>query len=304
MTPAAGLDKNQPQPKLMIFKEISKETQQGHELRSPLLKKIKKERSDRVVITLFVSFYAGQPLMPHDADMIEEILCNEDCSKGVTLILDAPGGDGLTAERIVQACRAYSGNDFETIVPARAKSAATMVCLGSDRILMSPTSELGPIDPQVLFDMGKGEQWVAAHYITKTYDELFAHASNAATGRIEPYLQQLQNFNAVQVSSLKTASNLSEGIAVSSLKAGMMNGLDDNTIRENIKPFTDPEMMMSHGRGINSALAKDCGLNVEELDLDHELWKTIWSLYLRSKYVVDSSTVAKLIETVSDSFQG
>ena len=59
------------------------------------------------------------------------------------LIIDAPGGDGLAAERLIEVCRSYTKKDFETIVPARAKSAATMVCLGSDRILLKPNFRVG-----------------------------------------------------------------------------------------------------------------------------------------------------------------
>ena len=36
------------------------------------------------------------------------------------------------------------------IVPDYAKSAGTLMALGADRIIMSETSELGPIDPQVI----------------------------------------------------------------------------------------------------------------------------------------------------------
>ena len=43
------------------------------------------------------------------------------------------------------------------IVPDLAKSAATLMVLGADSILMSDTSELGPIDPQVVLADGNGK---------------------------------------------------------------------------------------------------------------------------------------------------
>jgi hypothetical protein len=146
-----------------VFSEIRKEVNQSQPLRRPYLDKIQKLRDGRTVVSFFITFWRDYPLSHADADMVEEVLCNMDCSKGITLILDAPGGDGLAAERMIQVCRSYSGADFETIVPARAKSAATMVCMGADRILMSPTSELGPIDPQVYFGPEESSKsWVAA----------------------------------------------------------------------------------------------------------------------------------------------
>jgi ClpP class serine protease len=144
---------------------IGREVNQTHELRKPLLEKLQKLREGRAIVSFFIGFQSNVPLMQSDADMIEEVLCNTDTSRGLTLILDAPGGDGLAAERIIRACRSYTKKDFEAIVPARAKSAATMVCLGADRILMGKTSELGPIDPQVPMKLhGDRVEWVAAHY--------------------------------------------------------------------------------------------------------------------------------------------
>lgn len=88
---------------------------------------------------------------------------------------------------------------------------------------------------------------------------------------IEPFLQQLQKFNAVHVAELRQASKLSEDIAISSLKRGMLKGKEDEEIRALIKPFTDPEITMSHGRGINDYQAEECQLIVEKIGLETEL---------------------------------
>jgi hypothetical protein len=279
------------------FSEIQKEVSQAYPLRKPLLHKVKELRGGRAIVSFFMRFWGDNPLSQADADMVEEVLSNTDCTQGVTLLIDAPGGDGLAAERLIQVCRSYSGADFETIVPARAKSAATMVCLGSDRILMSPTSELGPIDPQVYMALGSAPRWMAAHYVVKTYDELFSQAVQLQGNHIEPYLQQLGNFNAVDITHLKAAQALADNIAVSSLKKGMLSAKTEDEIKNAIKPFTDPELTMSHGRALNYQQVTDCGLNVELMPLDGDLWKTVWALYMRTKFVVDSTQTAKLVET-------
>ena len=283
------------------FRTMQCEVNQGHSQRLPYLKKIEELRDERTVLSFFISFSSNIALSSQDADMIEEVLINSDNSKGVSLLLDSPGGDGLTAERIIQICRNYSGGDFEVIVPARAKSAATMVCLGADQILMSPTSELGPIDPQVPFDMGQGPQWTPAHNIITTFDELFKDAVNLKNGEIAPYLQQLGNFNAVYVKELRRAASLSEDIAVSSLKKGMMSKKSEKIIKSKIKPFLDPDYTSSHGRGITADLAKQCDLKIVDIDPDSELWKSVWGLYLRSKFVVENMQARKLIETKKNS---
>ena len=285
------------------FITLSREVNQAHHQRKPYLEEITKFRDGRTVVLFFISFHSEVILSQEDADMIEEVLLNTDNSNGISLLLDSPGGDGLAAERIIQICRSYSKKDFEVIIPARAKSAATMVCLGADQIVMSPTSELGPIDPQVLYDMGNGPQWVAAHHIVESYDELFDKAVESKNADIAPYLQQLGSFNSVHVDTLRTAIELSKKIAISSLEKGMMSGKNKADIEEKIKPFIDPNFTKSHGRGITSEQAKECDLNVVEIDPNTELWKAVWGLYLRSKYVVNTITTGgKLVETLSDSF--
>ena len=283
------------------FRALQTEVNQGHSQRLPYLREIERLRDGRTVLSFFSSFSSNIALSAPDADMIEEVLINSDNAKGVSLLLDSPGGDGLTAERIIQICRNYSGGNFEVIVPARAKSAATLVCLGADQILMSPTSELGPIDPQVLFDMGQGVQWTPAHNIITTYDELFNNAVNLQDGEITPYLQQLGHFNAVYVKQLRTAAALSEKIAVSSLGTGMMAKKEAGAIKNKIQPFLDPDYTSAHGRGITADLAKQCDLKVVDIVPSSDLWKSVWGLYLRSKFVVENTQASRLIETKENS---
>jgi ClpP class serine protease len=287
-----------------VFNRIQKEVGQDHCLRKPLLSKIKKLRAGKAVVSFFISFYSRAPLSQEDADMIEEVLCNTDTTNGICLILDAPGGDGLAAERIIQICRRYSKGDFETIVPARAKSAATMVCLGSDRILLSPVSELGPIDPQIPIKIGENWQWVAAHHVIKTYDKLMADAVALQQGHIEPYLQQLAQFNATQIEMFRSATRLSEHIAITSLAKGMLKGTAEKEIKARIKCFTDPEITLSHGRALNIEHLANSGLKVEEIDLRSELWLAVRDLYVRSKFVVDrGESGRKLVDSLETSYR-
>jgi hypothetical protein len=284
------------------FQGLLSETTQHHARRKPYIKKIQQLLGGRTLVTFFISFQKHMPLGPMDADILEEVLANSENKNGITLLIDAPGGDGLTAERIIKICRNYGKGSFEVIVPARAKSAATMVCLGADKILMSDASELGPIDPQVPWDLGNGIQWVPAHHIIKTYENLFSKAVALNGGNIEPFLQQLTKFNAVMIENLTAASKLSEDIAVSSLKCAMMKSAEVEVIKGKIAPFTNPDLTMSHGRGIYADKAKECGLNVEVVPAESELWGAIWGLYQRSKYLVESPSCSKLVETEKQSF--
>jgi len=66
----------------------------------------------------------------------------------VDLFLYTRGGDVLTPWRLVHLIREYT-NHFSVLVPFRAYSAGTLICLGGDEIVMGKMGELGPIDPSV-----------------------------------------------------------------------------------------------------------------------------------------------------------
>lgn len=74
---------------------------------------------------------------------------NKGKGKDVLLLLLSPGGSIEPAYQISTLCKAYSKNRFVTVVPRRAKSAATLIAIGADEIHMGPLSQLGPIDPQL-----------------------------------------------------------------------------------------------------------------------------------------------------------
>lgn len=66
----------------------------------------------------------------------------------VSVLLDSPGGDIDCAYRILNAIRRHV-DDMEVLVPRWAKSAATFLCLGADKVFLGSEGELGPLDPQL-----------------------------------------------------------------------------------------------------------------------------------------------------------
>lgn len=63
------------------------------------------------------------------------------------LVLHSPGGQAEAAESIMSYLR-QRFDHIRVIVPLAAMSAATMMALGADCIVMGQHSQLGPIDPQ------------------------------------------------------------------------------------------------------------------------------------------------------------
>jgi hypothetical protein len=66
----------------------------------------------------------------------------------LTLYLYTRGGDTLAAWSLINLLRIFTDH-LEVIVPSKAHSAGTLLCLGADSIIMTKQAALGPIDPSV-----------------------------------------------------------------------------------------------------------------------------------------------------------
>lgn len=66
----------------------------------------------------------------------------------IHLILDSAGGSLDAAYKVILGLRNYA-KDVWVYVPRRAKSAATLIAIGADQIVMAPHAELGPLDTQI-----------------------------------------------------------------------------------------------------------------------------------------------------------
>lgn len=93
-----------------------------------------------------------------DNRMYESFLqekCKMAEGEDIALIIESPGGFAGSAYNLALFLRKHCGG-FQAVIPRYAKSAATLLALGGDSILMSEYAEIGPIDPQI-FDHEKSE---------------------------------------------------------------------------------------------------------------------------------------------------
>lgn len=113
-----------------------------------IIKKIEQKRGSKV-ITYITSDRQG-PVNARVAMDIIPIISNQLRKVGkqekIDLVLYSAGGDTMVPWRLVSMIREYC-DKFSVIIPYKAHSAATMISLGADEIVMSDMSELSPIDP-------------------------------------------------------------------------------------------------------------------------------------------------------------
>lgn len=282
-----------------VLQRVLGELQQGPETRRSLFEKLE-ETLGRPVVTYFTSFRFPVMLEDADVDTLAGVLQSLDLSNGLALVISSAGGDGLAAERMIKVCRSFSGTgEYWAVVPGQAKSAATLVCFGASKILMGPTSELGPVDPQIAINDSGISRVISAFHVVVSFEDLFDRA-RMEEGNLEPYLQQLAKYDASIIQQYKAAIALSEDISIQALASEMMKGEDNATIRDRIKMFLTPETTKTHGRPIFQEKAQECGLAVDVMDPDSDIWHLLYELYIRTSQYV-SSKVAKCVESKHDS---
>ena len=118
----------------------------------PIIEAIQEIREGLLTISYVTSTRTGHEIQIADdavSLIFEHLEASRDrAEKGVDLFIHSNGGSGTVPWRIVNLVRQYTKN-FAVLVPHRAFSAATLIALGADEIVMHKMGCLGPIDPSV-----------------------------------------------------------------------------------------------------------------------------------------------------------
>ena len=198
----------------------------------------------------------------------------------IDLFLHSLGGDGLVPWKLVNLFREFSEN-FEVLVPYKSYSAATLIALGADKIIMHRMGELGPVDPKVANEfnplnshgvpIGINVEDVASYvsfvkeFVGITHEDELVQALNALTGNIHPLA--IGNVHRFYTQSRMMAKKL--------LKLHMKDPKDKHDIEEISETLTSK--LFFHGHPINRKEAVDLKLKIEEPS--QEIENLMWQLY-------------------------
>jgi len=121
----------------------------GKENRKKLIKDIEKIRKSRILCFLTGDRRGLETrIHPEIQTMLYDHLRSFDRVNKIDLFLYSTGGVTMAAWSIVNLIREF-GKRFSVIVPFKAYSTATLICLGADEIIMGKLGQLGPVDPSV-----------------------------------------------------------------------------------------------------------------------------------------------------------
>lgn len=277
--------------------EVINEVNSDPVIRQRLMKRLI-EKTGRHVIN-YVSSMAPYPqafINDWDAEIIENILKSYgNRFEKIDLILHSGGGFAESAERIVNSMYSYC-KDFRVIIPTQAKSAATIVAMGSSKILMSDTSEIGSIDPQL-------PNGIAAQSVIKAYEELMQKIEEKQQNEkpCDAELVLINKIDPVLLRECRKYMDLAKDIASKLLNKKMRSRRNPITVEEIGSNFLDDSKTFSHGRLIGWEAAKVLGLKIKYINKNDEIWRLVWEIYIRSKIAIERSMFAKIIEDPNNS---
>lgn len=198
------------------------------------------------------------------------------------IFLCSNGGSGTVPWRLVSLFREFSKR-FCVLIPYRAYSAASLIALGADEIVMHPFAELGPIDPTVSNEFNPVEQPSGRRLGISVEDvKAYVNFVKVTVGIThEDELIKALEILATQVHPLALGNverflMQSRMIARKILRTHMTEA-EDHVINEIVENMASK--LYFHGHPINRYEAKrDLQLEVN-LDLSPELESAMWDLY-------------------------
>jgi len=256
---------------------------------TPMYRAAHAARYQRQELLTQIEGFTGRPLLCYVATPTA-VLCREDIrgfadlahdlgpDDGVDVLIHTFGGDPAAAFRIAHLLReSVPEGGLRAIVPDTAQSAGTMLAASMDDIVMSDTSELGPVDPRVMVPTAGGTRtrMPALAYIGAFEDAVLRASKADATAPVWAELRD--QFDPAAVHSCRQALAQTSSYLEQLLQRRHPSGG---------APFTQvaanllaPSRSATHGKVITSKEAAVIGLPVSYLPRRDDLWQAYWRLY-------------------------
>jgi ATP-dependent protease ClpP protease subunit len=247
--------------------------------RQSIIRAIEDNTKRRLIIYYANIQHLASGISAVDVAPFHELVMDCDQDSDIDLILQTPGGDADAAEKLVIMLRSRA-KSFRLIVPERAKSAGTLMAMAADEIVMSISSELGPIDPQITINQPDGKVLNRPAQSFLDGLELIKKDVVSNNGQINaaffPLLSQLDP--ALLDYCTKTIER-SKAFARKWLCNYMLKN-DHAKAAAVAEKLADVRQYSSHGMVIDAAEAAKLGLNINQMPSDDPLWRLIWNLHL------------------------
>ncbi len=211
------------------------------------------------------------------------------------LFLHSPGGDPDAVEQICCYLRTRFDH-IRAVVPLNAMSAATMMALSADEILMGAHSQLGPIDPQMTIGMPEGPRTYSAQAIKDQFALAIEDCKDPA--KLNAWIPILRSFAPGLLAACDHASERARNIVADALREYMFKGeaSAEEKAHAAAEWFGDAARFLSHGHPVRREAAREQGIVIKDLEDQPELQDAVLSVHHATIITLANWGLAKLVE--------
>jgi hypothetical protein len=212
------------------------------------------------------------------------------------LVLTSPGGSAEATESIVGYLRTRFDH-IRVFVPVAAMSAATMLCLGCDEIVMGKHSQLGPIDPQITVLTPEGPRGAPGQAILEQFERAKEECRKNPAD-LTAWIPILRGYLPGLLAMCTNQRELAKRMVRQWLEQYMFRG--DKSAADMAERaaewFADYEEFRSHGRRVSRDNARDLGIRITSLEDDQNLQDAVLSVHHCYSLTHGGTGAAKIIE--------
>ncbi len=245
----------------------------------------------------------------HDIQEFENLIANIDNSiEEISIILHSLGGRTEATHKIVEFIRSRF-KKVNYIVPSTAHSAAAMMCMSGDKIILTPTSSLGPFDIYIpspltkrylpateMLKLAKEAKQVSNPFnifiSSKLYEGWNAEIIRNTIFDCKSALKRSKQYPSYWLSKYMFRSDKFNFINYTNIPFWKLLSRKGRKINRIVNLFVNTGTKLSHDTPIMYNDLKDMGLNVELAE--NELLDLIRETSLLSTKLFERSTITKL----------
>lgn len=227
-------------------------------------------------------------------DMIRTPKFQEDRTRyanpdNIDVIVDSGGGDADAAYHIAKLLHANFKGTITYIIPRFAKSAATLLICGGNKIIMGETSELGPLDPQIMQEDGT---FVSAKSVKATLDLIKEQIEDTEAG-IELAAVLINKINPLILGEYNSAIEISKEYQKELLLLRMFK--DEKKVDKIKELFATGYTHHSRVIGCNEAKKIFGASNLTIMDSTNRAWNLVWEFYSNNRSIADLTGVLNIL---------
>ena len=239
----------------------------------------------------------NESVIPEFCDQLDKLPRN--CN-AVDLMVISSGGDIMVAWKMISMLR-EKVKEISVLVPQTAYSAATLLALGADEIVMHPFANLGPIDPQITTRRkGKDGKLETQQFSTEDMEGFLDFARNRVGlgdqgNMLEVFKLICADIGPLGIGFASRSAQLSQQLGVKLLQARNSADKDERQSKGIVDALN--KQFFTHGYALNRNEAKEIGLNVS--NPPSKLEKALWDCWMEIEKDLKVRTPFDPIDIVS-----